>query len=271
MITPAILLFYDIQKSELESYASTWNSETKVIWKQVGEKFVEGKENMPPSNSGQIAKHYLLDLEAEGTLDLNYKDKDKQSKKVVRRSLKKVGLKVSVPVELSASHVRKKLQQQILSGEIDIGKGIVEGEYQKVSISKNGEVTIKTFKVEGRKHPLSSIRKKLFQKYHKYMRLNNDAYFESLEKEQLICRLKSISELNCNETVDDMREKIKQFERTCHLQVGHDASDIANHGLILFCINVLYDPAVFLRQKSLKRNLVLMSMFKERLKLLSCI
>ena len=32
---------------------------------------------MPPSNSGQIAKHYLLDLEAEGTLDLNYKDKDK--------------------------------------------------------------------------------------------------------------------------------------------------------------------------------------------------
>ena len=82
------------------------------------------------------------------------------------------------------------MQQQILSGKIDIGKGIVEREYQKVSISKNGEVTIKTFKVEGRKHPLSSIRKKLFQKYHKYMRLNNNAYFESLEKEQLICRLK---------------------------------------------------------------------------------
>ena len=33
------------------------------------------------------------------------------------------------------------------------------------------------------------------------MRLNNN------EKEQLICRLKSISELNCNETVDDMRGK----------------------------------------------------------------
>ena len=150
---------------------------------------------------------------------------------------------------MSASHVRKKLQQQILSGEIDIGKGIVEREYQKVSISKNGEVTIKTFKVEGRKHPLSSIRKKLFQKYHKYMRLNNNAYFESLEKEQLICRLKPTSELNCNETVDDMREKIKQFEGTRHLQVWHDASDIANHGHILFCINVLYDPAGFFYDK----------------------
>ena len=117
---------------------------------------------MPPSNSGQIAKHYLLGLDAEGTVDLSFKDKDKRSKNVVRRSLKKVGHKVSVPVELSVSQVRQKLQQQFLSGEIDIGKGIVEREYQKVSISKTGEVTIKTFKLEGRKHPLPSIRKKKF-------------------------------------------------------------------------------------------------------------
>ena len=59
--------------------------------------------------------------------------------------------------------VRKKLHQQILSGEIDIGKGIVEKEYQKAAISKTGEVTIKTFKVEGRKHPLPSIRKKVYE------------------------------------------------------------------------------------------------------------
>ena len=46
-----------------------------------GDKFVTGKENMPPSNSGQIAKDYLLGLEAEGTIDLSFKNKDKQSKK----------------------------------------------------------------------------------------------------------------------------------------------------------------------------------------------
>ena len=141
-----------------------------------------------------------------------------------------------------------------MSGEIDIGKGIVEKEYQKVAISKTGEVTIKTFKVEGRKHPLSSIRKKRFLKYSMFMRLNNNSYFESLEKEQLLCRLKSIGELNCNETADDMREKIKQFERTRDLQVWHDASDIATHGHILFCINILYDPAVFLPQKEFKEK-----------------
>ena len=109
---------YNLQKSELESHASTWNSETKVIWKHVGDNFVKGKENMPPSNSGQIAKHYLLGLDAEGTVDLSFKDKDKRSKNVVRRSLKKVGHKVSVPVELSVSQVRQKLQQQILSGKL---------------------------------------------------------------------------------------------------------------------------------------------------------
>ena len=86
------------------------------------------------------------------------------------------------------------------------------------------------------------------------MRLNNNAYFESLEKEQFYCRLKSISELNCNETVDDTRGKIKQFERTRHLQVWHDASDIANHGHILFCINVLYDPAGFFTTKEFKEK-----------------
>ena len=113
---------------------------------------------------------------------------------------------------MAASQVRKKLHQQILPGEIDIGKGIIEKEYQKVAISKSGGVTIKTFKVEGMKHPLSSIRKTLFLKYYKLMRLNNNAYFERLEKEQLLCRLKSIGEINCNETADDTREKIKQFE-----------------------------------------------------------
>ena len=119
--------FYNIQKSKLESYASTWNSETKVISKHVGDKFVKGKENMPPSNSGQIAKHYLLDLEAEGTFDLNFKDKDKQSKKVVRRSLKKVGLKVSVPVELPASHVRKICNNKFCQGKLILVKILLRG------------------------------------------------------------------------------------------------------------------------------------------------
>ena len=36
---------------------------------------------MSPSNSGQMAKDYLLGFEAEGTIDLSFKNKDKQSKK----------------------------------------------------------------------------------------------------------------------------------------------------------------------------------------------
>ena len=97
---------YDINTSDLESYASTWDSTTEVVWKQLGERFVKGKENKVPSNSGQIVKEYLLRKEAECKIHLNFKGKEVQPKKVVRRALKKVGHKVSVPVELPASKVR---------------------------------------------------------------------------------------------------------------------------------------------------------------------
>ena len=42
-----------------------------------------------------------------------------------------------------------------------------------------------------------------------------------------------------------MKERLKRYERTRHLQIWHDGSCIANHGHILFCVNILYDPAVF--------------------------
>ena len=42
-----------------------------------------------------------------------------------------------------------------------------------------------------------------------------------------------------------MRERLKAFERTKSLQLWHDGSCITNHGHFHFCINVLYDRAVF--------------------------
>ena len=50
------------------------------------------------------------------------------------------------------------------------------------------------------------------------------------------------------ETIFEMKEKLKKFERSRNFQIWHDASVIANHGHILFCINILFDPAVFYTQ-----------------------
>ena len=78
------------------------------------------------------------------------------------------------------------------------------------------------------------------------MRLNPDSYFENISKEELTKRLLSIGEfIHETESLSDMKERLKQYERTRHLQIWHDGSCIANHGHIPFCINVLYDPAVF--------------------------
>ena len=45
--------------------------------------------------------------------------------------------------------------------------------------------------------------------------------------------------------LSDLKERLKTFKRTRNLQLWHDGSCITNHGHILFCINVLYDRAVF--------------------------
>ena len=78
------------------------------------------------------------------------------------------------------------------------------------------------------------------------MRLNSNSYFEHISREQLIHRLHSLNEsFNETENLHDLRGKLKTYERTRCLQVWHDGSVIINHGHILFCVNLMYDPAVF--------------------------
>ena len=139
-------------------------------------------------------------------------------------------------------------------GKIDIGVNIVSRTYQKLTVDeKTGEVHVSEFSVDGRKHELIKIREKLLEKHRPYMRLNPDSYFDNIEKEELVERLRSIGEFNENESFDIMREKLKTFERCRSLQMWHDASTIANHSHILFCVNVLYDPAVFYTREEFKK------------------
>ena len=77
------------------------------------------------------------------------------------------------------------------------------------------------------------------------MRLNPDSYFENLSKEDLIKRFTLIGEVFQDTDFNELKEKLKKYERTRCIQLWHDGSSITNHGHILFCINILYDPAVF--------------------------
>lgn len=101
------------------------------------------------------------------------------------------------------------------------------------------------FTVHGRKHPLRKLRIKLFKKFKHFMRLNPNSYFESISETDLVQRLKFINEYNPEESYEEMKEKLKKLERSRCFQIWHDGSVVASHGHILFCLNILYDPAVF--------------------------
>ena len=98
------------------------------------------------------------------------------------------------------------------AGEIEIRVNIVQREYKKFVVNKSGDVVTDTFTVYGRKHPLSNLRAKLLKKHHHLMRLNSDDYFDNIQGEELFRRLNLIGELNLNENINDMKQKLKNMK-----------------------------------------------------------
>ena len=143
---------------------------------------------------------------------------------------------MSTPVDNSVKKIDCQLSKEVLSGEIAIGVSIVERQYVKQILNKNGLVETLKFSVHGRKHPLINICMKLLKKHLRYTRINNDAYFDNISIQELTTRLASINELNCDDSINSMKLKLKKYERTRNLIVWHDASVISNHSHILFCV-----------------------------------
>ena len=186
-------------------------------------------------------------MENEGLLQFAYLGKkDYNVRKRVRCENLKMKYGVSHPSEPSAKKLKQMIASEIETGTLEIGENIVGREYQKrIYDKKTGQIVTKTFTVFGRKQKLRNIRIKCYEKSMEFMRLNSDEYFETISYDEVVRRLSSINELDQNDTFDAMKNKLKRFERTRHLQVWHDGSAIKNHGHIVFCVNVLYDPAVF--------------------------
>ena len=101
------------------------------------------------------------------------------------------------------------------------------------------------FTFESRKNTLLEIRQNLLTKHSKFMRLNNDKYFESLDQKTFQQRLINANELKNEISVEEMKTNFKKYERTRHFQIWHDGSTIANYAHIMFVVNVLYDEVVF--------------------------
>ena len=245
---------YNIRAKELEQLALSWTNETPVNSQDIGREYITGKyDNKIPGNCGQIAKDYLFDKESKGGFQFVYKGKNNVKKDRVRRARKRTIGKVSVPTEVNADRAKKFLKEEFDHEKIDLGIPIVSRTYRKNIVNKKtGNVEVTEFTVDGRKHLLRNLREKFLIKHRQYMRLNPNSYFENIKEEELVERLRLIGELVENEDLSTMKMKLKTFERSRNLQLWHDASTITNHSHILFCVNVLYDPAVFYTQQEYK-------------------
>ena len=132
-------------------------------------------------------------------------------------------------------------------GEIDIGENVVKKIILKRKFDKiSSKTVIESHEIHARKHPLQKICIKLFNKYKNYMRLNSNSYFDTLTIKEIKDKLILIGEHFESSDISELRNQLKKFERTRNLQLWQNASSISNHGHILFCVNILYDPAVFL-------------------------
>ena len=101
------------------------------------------------------------------------------------------------------------------------------------------------FEVQGRKHSLMQVRKKMLEKHESFMRNRTDEKYASLSNADLVKTLKSYREYHTDETKKDMQNRLKSIERTRHLKLWHDQSTIANHSYLVFMVSCVYDSAVY--------------------------
>ena len=239
---------YEIKKDILCARALTWCETDKVNWTSLGRECIS-IGNRIPSNVGQVAKKFLHDTEEKGNLNFNYKGKEDYEKmQRIRPAKIRIAPKVSIPDETSANEIKYMIKEEVAQGILDIGENIVGREYEKRFYDKaSGLIKTKTFTVFGRKQNLRNIRIKLFEKNKQFMRLHDDEYFKNLtfvECENILIKLNEM-DFTRNESLLEMQTRLKSLERTRHLQIWHDGSVIKNHGHVVFCVNILYDPAVF--------------------------
>ena len=121
---------------------------------------------------------------------------------------------------------------------------------------ENGKILKKQFTVEGRKQLLIDIRKHTLKLHEKYMRLRNDSFYDDLTLQSASQLLKDLNEFKEGDSLDEMKMRLKKMERTRHITMWHDASTLANHGHVVFTVNMLYDKASFYTNEEYKANTV---------------
>ena len=102
------------------------------------------------------------------------------------------------------------LANEVRNGIISIGHQINPKLFSKLSVKSN-VIKKERFTVESRKNTLLEIRQNLLTKHSKFMRLNNDKYFEILDQKTFQQRLINVNELKNEISVEEMKTNFKKY------------------------------------------------------------
>ena len=151
-----------------------------------------------------------------------------------------------MPVHRANSQIRQEIQDNIASGSFNLGVPVLETEYLRLVITPEGKIEKRPSKLTARKYPFSEVRKKSLLKHEKFLRLRSDEEYEMLSGVDVKDRLLSLNEMDTSGPPNNLRQQLKEVERTRHWLVWHDHAGIASNGLLLFLLREIYDPAIHL-------------------------
>ncbi|KAI8516494.1 hypothetical protein Bbelb_050750 [Branchiostoma belcheri] len=221
----------------IKEEVTSWPDGKEVNWRAYAmEKGVHNKKGEPAKNGGQMIQDWLIQ---EGINVHRFKTAGKSPNITPRPRRRKKRIpnstNVSMPTPRSAKEMRKSLSTMIKDREIPIGERIVPKDFEKMVIDKeSGEVKVKTFTVEGRKHPLDEVRTRMLHDQKKYMRIRTEEEYDEMSSDDVKNRLRELGEYREEDCITNMRNKLKKIEHTRPITVWEDSSQVANHGHMVY-------------------------------------
>lgn len=235
-----------IDADQLLHEASTWSPTERINWSKLGERY-----GLKTPNRGQVIKEFLQENHIPAA------SVAQRTTRTPRRPKKKFRSgRTSFPMYKPVSFEKHKIQDKISRGEVTLGDEVVVSTYKRYKINpEDNTIMEENDKVSARRIPMLQIRKKLLQKHEELGVIRNqpDVYFDTLASEDVRRKLFElhVSFSPC-ETIEVLREKLKQMSRQRFLKVWHDHATVAGHGHFLVLLSCVYDPAFYYTPAEMK-------------------
>lgn len=235
---------YHFDKEDFLNFIRNLAPGSKVIWRYLAFKFhVKNKNGITPKNAGQVLQKYA---EQNGVNVNQFNTSERVSGRDflqrVRRARLKVSKKVSIPTPRPARALRKKIQRKLGSKELYIEERIAPKVIRTNKIHENGKLIDKEVAVYGRMIPILNILEAMQIHHRDYERTTPT---DTLTQDDLRKIFLQLAE-EMPDSEEKAKEKLQKMEKTRHLKIWHDHSEILNHSYFTVMISTLYGKAAFI-------------------------